>query len=237
MLMNRPLIDSFLKMYAMEPSTVNQHGEIVVCPSFCFLDFVDTQKAMIADNALKLGAQDCSQFIEGAYTGEVAATYLKDVGCQYGIVGHPERRKLFHENDHIVLAKAKNLLANGITPIICIGSTENQLNVADECTYITKQINFFLRNFEKKDIFIFAYEPSHAIGTNVVPAIQSIKEIASIIKMIICNFDFEKKSLILYGGSVDENSIKSLKTVHEIDGFLIGRASIDFQKLKNIISY
>jgi triosephosphate isomerase len=235
--MNHHLIDSFLKAYARETSGISECGEIVICPPFSLLDYVYTQKRIGAINRLKLGAQDCSQFAYGAYTGEIAASYLKEAGCQYCIVGHAERRNLFYEDDAIVLTKIKNLLANGITPIICIGSTKGKLSMIDECIYNIKQIDFFMNNLDVNSNLIFAYEPHQTIGADTLPMIDSIKEIFSTIKTAICNFLFKKKPLIMYGGSVDENSIQILKKIDEIDGFLVGRASIDFQKLKNIISY
>jgi triosephosphate isomerase (TIM) len=237
MFMNHRLIDSFLKAYALEASGIFEYGEVVICPPFSFLDYANTQKRIGAIDTLKLGAQDCSQFSYGAYTGEIAASYLQEAGCQYCIVGHAERRNLFYEDDRIVLTKIKNLLANGITPIICIGSIRGELSMVDECTCVIKQINFFMSNLDVNSNLIFAYEPHQAIGADTRPTIDSIKEIFSTIKTAICNFLFKKKPLIMYGGSVDENSIQILKKIDEIDGFLIGRASIDFQKLKNIISY
>ena len=237
MFVNHRLIDSFLKAYAVEVTGISEYGEVVICPPFSFFDYANTQKKIGGINTLKLGAQDCSQFTYGAYTGEIAASYLKEAGCQYCIVGHAERRNLFYEDDRVVLTKTKNLLTNGITPIICIGSIKGELSMVDECTYIMKQIDFFMRNLDVNSNLIFAYEPHQAIGGGTMPTIDSIKEIFLAIKKSICNFLFEKNPLIMYGGSVDENSIQILKKIDEIDGFLIGRASIDFQKLKNIISY
>lgn len=231
------LIDSFLKAYAAEALNMHQNTTIVVCPSFCFLGYTNDQQKVITQNSIKIGAQDCSQFATGAYTGEIAAQHLKQVGCLYTIVGHVERRKFFHENDEIVLAKATHLLCAGITPIICIGPFEGIFNVLDICMYVKKQVTFFMRNLDKNSTVIFAYEPHQAIGAGEIPSIHAIAEIFSYIKTAAYTFNPEAKQLIMYGGSVDEHSIKTLKTIRGIDGFLVGRASIDFQKLKNIISY
>lgn len=231
------LIDSFLKAYAAELLSMDQNSTLVVCPAGCFLSYVNGQQKGITQNPLMLGAQDCSQFAIGAHTGEIAAQYLKQVGCLYGIIGHVERRKLFHETDEIILEKAKNLLSAGIIPIICIGPFEGNFNVLDVCTYVKKQVTFFMRNLDKNSNIVFAYEPHQAIGVSEIPSIHAIAEIIACIKTTAHTCNLEAKPLVIYGGGVDEHSIKTLKTIRGIDGFLIGRASIDFQKLKNIISY
>ena len=238
MFMDCASINSFLEAYAVEKVALSKKGTVVVCPPFCFLDYVSEQQKMLAqDNALKMGAQDCSQFLDGAYTGEISAYYLKEAGCQYCIIGHVERRRLFHENDQIVLAKTKNLLASGIAPIICVGPSEGNFPLLKLCDYVKQQVSFFIQQVGSFEKLFFAYEPYQAIGANKIPDVQEIAAVCAAIKNAANDVELLAKVQVLYGGSVDEHSVKILKIIQDIDGFLIGRASTDFQKLKNIISY
>lgn len=235
--MNRSLIDLFFRHFFAEIQTFKNGVDIVICPTYCFLEYVGQFCFQQAAPYLKLGAQDCSQFTDGAYTGQVPATDLKSVGCAYAIVGHAERRVLFCEDDAVILEKVKRLLAVNITPIICIGPLQCTDDTVDVCVYVKNQIAFFMDNVDVQSPLLFAYEPYLAIGSDAVLAVEAIAVVMDAIQEVIHNYSAQGRCSGLYGGNVNEESIKHLRTISSIDGFLIGRASIDFQKLKNIISY
>ena len=182
---------------------------------------------------LFLGGQDCSNHNEGAYTGEISASMLKDVSCQFCIVGHSERRKIFGQSDADVCIKVVNLIKHNINPIICVGETfeEKNKNLTKDILY--KQITRSVPNNATKDFVIIAYEPIWAIGTGLTPSLEEIDNIHSFIKNEIKNFENYK---ILYGGSVNSNNASEIMDLKNVDGVLVGGASLDALEYKKIIN-
>ena len=182
---------------------------------------------------LFLGGQDCSNYNEGAYTGEVSASMLKDASCQFCIVGHSERRQIFGQSNEDVCIKVMNLISHNINPIICIGESfeEKNKNLTQDVLYT--QISNSIPNNATKDFVIIAYEPIWAIGTGLIPSLEEIDSIHSFIKNEIQNFVNYK---ILYGGSVNSNNASEIMGLKNVDGVLVGGASLDAAEYKKILN-
>jgi len=182
---------------------------------------------------LFLGGQDCSNYNEGAYTGEVSASMLKDASCQFCIVGHSERRQIFGQSNDDVCMKVMNLISHNINPIICIGesSEEKNKNLTEDVLYT--QISKSIPNNATKDFVIIAYEPIWAIGTGLTPSLEEIDNIHSFIKNEIQNFVNYK---ILYGGSVNSNNASEIMDLKNVDGVLVGGASLYASEYKKILN-
>src|SRR3990167_3942502 len=196
-------------------------GTIIFCPSHSFLA---SAFAKIAQNSinLKLGSQDISRFEQGAYTGEFAASQIADL-CQYAIIGHSERRKQFGETEEDIIIKAKLLLASQITPVLCIRDSD-QLDI-----YIQK--GEFIK--EKSSGIIFVYEPPSAIsggGTYKPDSTENANDQAKIFKQKIAS-----KAIVLYGGSINPENAQDFFSQENIDGGLVGQASLNPQKFIQIL--
>lgn len=220
--------------FELEDTLNKTNSEIVICPSF---DAIQKISKILNKTSIKIGAQNCASEELGAYTGEVSALSLKEIGCHYCIVGHSERRVYFKETNKIINKKIKILLKNLITPIICIGETEKEKLNNKTFSILEEQLNFALelpQDLTNNEIII-AYEPVWAIGTGKNPTKTDLDQIINwIIKFIDNNYSKIKYS-ILYGGSINEKNIEKFKKIDYLKGFLIGSASLDFQILKKIV--
>lgn len=215
---SRPLVNTFLKVFF--DSKTNTYAYIF-CPPFTLLS---TFEQHLDKNKFKLGAQNCSSFENGAFTGDISAEMLKEAGCSYCLVGHSERRTLYHEDtDNILSAKIQHLLKQQITPIFCVG--ENLKDKEQGATFqkIEHQLTP-INNLE--DEIIIAYEPIWAIGTNKIPTIQEINETHLFIKNL-----YPKPQKVLYGGSVNPQNAANILSSPHVDGILVGRASLDIESL------
>lgn len=213
--------------------TQKQNATIVICPSFVALSDVckKTQKT-----TLKIGAQNCSEHTIGAYTGEIDAASLAQVGCTYALVGHSERRTYFHENNESVGKKITQLLENNIIPIACIGET--QADYASNQTFIilTEQLKTIIAHAKLAKTIIIAYEPVWAIGTNNTPDNSYLTAIFLWLTETVTNQLSATEVSFLYGGSVHENNASHIIRINHVDGLLVGNMSLDFQKFQNIVS-
>ena len=204
--------------------------KIAIAPSFVCLEALNK---IFCGTSISLAAQNCATHESGAYTGEVDAASLAQVGCALVIVGHSERRQKFGETNEMVAAKVKMILRHTMTPIICIGETQKDFDDGRTLEALKAQLADILpilKNTQKE--FCFAYEPVWAIGTGKIPAID---ELTSIFEWLFSQINSENCTL-LYGGSVDENNAANLLKVPRIGGLLIGGASCNFQTLKKIVS-
>ena len=200
----------------------------IICPPSIYL-----QNCYPKITPLHLGAQDCSNFSSGAYTGEISAFMLKENNCQFCIVGHSERRQIFNQTNEDINLKAKNLINNNINPIICIGETLEEKNKGLTRSVLKKQILNSLPINASIQSVIIAYEPIWAIGTGLTPTYKEIEDIHSFIKKDIKNF---KNYKILYGGSVNSNNAKDIMDLENVDGVLVGGSSLnplEFIKILN----
>lgn len=210
--------------------------DVAICPPFTSLE---TVKNLLSDSPVALGAQDLFWKEKGAFTGEVSPIMLVDVGCKYVIVGHSERRHILGETDLIVNRKLKAALEAGLTPILCVGETlqERKNNLAKEV--IKDQLLANLKDIELKaaDIVI-AYEPVWAIGTGVNASSEDAQEMCLYIRTKLKELYGEEvanNTRILYGGSVKEDNLADFLNEKDVDGALVGGASLDPQSFAELI--
>ena len=194
----------------------------IFCPPMPYLQicYLNIKKR----KSLFLGAQDCSLYNLGAFTGETSASMLKDNNCQFCIVGHSERRQLFSQTNLDTKNKAENLVKNDINPIICIGETLDEKDKGLTKNVLQKQIMNSLPKNSSIQSVIIAYEPIWAIGTGLTPTLNEIEDIHFFIKKGIKNFTNHK---IIYGGSVKSKNAKDIMDLENVDGVLVGGSSLD----------
>ena len=212
--------------------------DVVVCPPFPSLVVANS---LLKDTKIALGAQNMSQHSEGAYTGEVSGKMLISAGCTFVILGHSERRQFYSENDILVNAKIKTALKENLTPIVCVGETLTQREAGDTHTVITEQINGALDNISAEEAgkIIIAYEPVWAIGTGKNATPDQANEVHRLIRGLVSG-NYSKTLAggltIIYGGSVNAQNASFLFSQSEIDGGLIGGASLKSDIFSAIIS-
>lgn len=222
---NKLLKDDILK-YNKSLVDIETKVKLVLCPPSIYLDMFDK-------SGYELGVQDISSFMDKTITGEIEATQVKSMGAKYVIVGHSERRIYRHEINIDFINKINNAVENGLNVIYCIGETLNEKENGRTYEVLEKQISEVLNNVEIKNIII-AYEPVWAIGTGKVPEADEIKENIKFINGIIME-KYEEKLDILYGGSVNDTNIGELCTIKGLNGFLVGGASLDPNKVKGML--
>ena len=201
------------------------NGEVIIAPPFTSLFSVGEA---IKGSKVSLAAQNMHHEDKGAFTGEIAPGMLKDIGCAYVIIGHSERRKYFHENDGDINLKVKKALAVALKPILCVGETEDERVKGVTQLVVGKQIKKALSGVEKIDNVVIAYEPVWAIGTGKVATSAQAEEVHSFIRGILKELygDVSQSIRILYGGSVTKDNIGELIGMGNIDGALVGGASL-----------
>lgn len=205
--------------------------EIVVCPPFVDLKPVAT--AIEFDNsAVKLSAQNVHWEPEGAYTGEISVRMLADIGCDYCVVGHSERREMFGETDETVNKKVHALLAGGITPIVCCGESLETRDAGDTERYVREQVRAGLAGVSAEDAarIVIAYEPIWAIGTGRTPTPEGANDVCRSIRATVGALFGQPAAMsvrILYGGSAKPENIALFMPEPDIDGALVGGASLE----------
>jgi triosephosphate isomerase len=211
--------------------------EIVVAPVFTVLDRVSQ---MLAGSSVKLSAQDCYWAEEGAFTGEVSPKMLKDAGCSHVIIGHSERRQYFGETDETVNRKAKAALAAGLTAIVCVGETLTEREDGIMNDVLTRQVTLGLDGLSSLQNVIVAYEPVWAIGTGKTATDEQAQDAHRFIRNVILQKFGGNPSddlRILYGGSVKPDNIKGLMSQPDIDGALVGGASLKAGSFAAIVNF
>ena len=213
-------------------------AEVVLIPPFTSL--FSTAEAL-RGSCIELGAQNLSHLTEGAVTGEVSALMLVSVGCRYVLVGHSERRNLFHEDDTVINQKLKTALSEGLYPIFCVGESWDQREAGKTKEIIGNQLKSGLDGLtlmEMRKVTI-AYEPVWAIGTGKTAQPEQAQEVhESIRSELSSQYDSEmaKATRIIYGGSVTPDSSPSLMAQSDVDGALVGGASLDADSFYAIIN-
>ena len=201
--------------------------ELLVCPPFPYLA---TVAGLVAGSKVALGAQNVSEHESGAFTGETAPSMLKDVGCQYVIVGHSERRAIYGETSRDVAAKFKAAQAAGVTPILCVGETLEEREAGATEKVIDEQLDAVLEaaGVSSFGAAVIAYEPVWAIGTGMTATPEQAQEVHKHIRLRLAAQDAElaEKVQILYGGSMKGENAPGLLCMPDIDGGLIGGASL-----------
>ncbi len=214
-------------------STVESNNDIVFIPPSVYLDAAcNTAKINIA-------AQHAIGEDKGAFTGAISMPMIADIGCNHILIGHSERRSLFHETNEDTFAQAQKAFANNLIPIFCIGETDEENQQGKTVDVLSEQLSGLIENTSSENLAktIIAYEPVWAIGTGRIPEIENIEKIHQKIRSM-----FSKKGdtiaaeiRIVYGGSVKPDNAKAIFACPNVDGGLIGGASLDFECFQQII--
>jgi triosephosphate isomerase len=214
--------------------------EVVLAPAFTALRSVQT--VIEADHMLfRLGAQDCHWKDAGAFTGEISPPMLAKLNVRYVIVGHSERREHFGETDNVVARKARAVLSNGMTPVVCVGETLSEREEGRMEDVLTVQVRGSLAGIstEEASSVVVAYEPVWAIGTGLTATPDQAQEAIALIRNLLSEKvdDGAEDVRILYGGSVNPGNIAALMAKSSIDGALVGGASLDPDQFAAIVRY
>ena len=212
--------------------------EIVICPPFTALAAV---KPALAGTDIKLGAQNLNWDPQGAFTGEISATMLKDVGCDYVIIGHSERRQYFAETDENVNRKLKAALAANLIPIVCVGESLSEREAGITSSVVSRQVKLGLTGLspDEAKTIIIAYEPIWAIGTGRTATAEDANAMCAFIRLTVTGMfgtPVADAMRIQYGGSVKPDNVDELMSTSDIDGALVGGASLkaaDFARIVN----
>ncbi len=200
-------------------------AELAVCPPATLL----AQAAWrLRGSKVALGGQDCSPEPSGPYTGDISAPMLKDAGATYVIVGDSERRAQHHETDELVRAKAQAALEAGLIPIVCIGETQAEREAGQQAAVVIRQLRRSLPPGQTSDTVVIAYEPVWAIGTGLTPTPGDVAVVHNGIRALLTEIGGPSaaKTRLLYGGSVKPSNCQELLTLDNVDGALVGGASL-----------
>ncbi|MFH0778350.1 MAG: triose-phosphate isomerase [Candidatus Eisenbacteria bacterium] len=248
--MRKKIIAGNWKMYKTPAEAVSLAGQIVsappfrsdrdvvICPPFTALTRV---ASALKGSPVRLGAQNVHWEKEGAFTGEVAAPMLKEIGCEYVIVGHSERRQYFGENEAVVAKKLASVLGNEMKPILCVGEKLDEREGGKTEAVIEKQICGALEQFDARSLrgLVVAYEPVWAIGTGKTAtpemAVQAHRFIRTLVGKLF-GIAFAEETRIQYGGSVKAENAAELLSEPEIDGALVGGASLNADSFLRIVA-
>lgn len=202
--------------------------QVAICPPFPYISQI---AVAVAGSKIKIGAQNLSQHAAGAFTGEVAGEMLSDLGCNFVLVGHSERRALYGETDALIAMKFEAALRSGLTPVLCVGETIHQRNAGNTFGVISGQIQAVLSQVGIGQLAkgIIAYEPVWAIGTGETASPEQAQEVHQHVRQLLSGVDRQVSDnmLIIYGGSVKPDNASLLFAQRDIDGGLIGGASLD----------
>jgi len=250
--MRKPVIAGNWKMYktvgdsiatavALKPLVANaNHCEVVIAPVFTALKSVADR---LEGSNIRVSAQNCAtEHSEGAFTGEVAAFMVRDAGCSHVIVGHSERRQFFLETDQIVSKKTEAAIAAGLTVIVCVGETLEQRDSSKALDVVKEQLIGSLSGLTASDLdrIIVAYEPVWAIGTGRTATPDQAQEMHAFIRRVFTERHSPGAAdtlRILYGGSVKPDNIAGLMKQPDIDGALVGGASLKAESFAEIVNY
>jgi triosephosphate isomerase len=210
---------------------------VLICPAFTALTEVSM---LLKDSEIQVGGQNMNEADSGAYTGEISAEMLLTSGCSYVILGHSERRQLFSETDKLVNAKAKKALAAGLIPIVCVGETLDEREAGNTEKVIEEQIRGSLDSFSESEMqkTVIAYEPVWAIGTGKTATPEQAEEVHVHIRGLLTamfSTEIADETTILYGGSVKAANANDLFAKGNIDGGLIGGASLKAEEFAAIV--
>jgi triosephosphate isomerase len=213
-------ITEFFKNFSPNPQ-----NRIIFCPPPLYLKDVFFHTSLI-------GGQDCSAYSGGAYTGEISAVMLKDLGCQYVIIGHSERRQYYKETNATVGQKAEQALKAGLTPIICIGESKEIRDSGKAIQVVLDQLLQSLPEGADKTYYI-AYEPVWAIGTGLTATDDDIVQMHATIRQALP----VQNTPILYGGSVNKDNAHTILSLPNVDGILVGGASLKYEDFNHIVAF
>jgi triosephosphate isomerase len=219
----------FLQVFKAKLDETEDFKEVLLCVPFTDLSVVSK---ILHGGIIRLGAQNIHWEAEGAFTGEISGQMLEEIGVDYVIVGHSERRQYFAESDRTVNLRLLAAQKAGLTPILCVGETKQQRDANQTEEVIINQLKYALPNVDQKRLVI-AYEPIWAIGTGETCASTEANRVIKLIRSRLSNFDVT----IQYGGSVKPDNIDEIMGQPEIDGVLVGGASLDPIGFARIVNY
>src|SRR5690625_2715616 len=222
---------------AVEKVEASEQVEAVVCAPFPYLsELVEKAK----DSHVKIGAQNMHYEKDGAYTGEVSPEMLVDIGVTYVIIGHSERREYFAETDESVNKKVKAAHKHNLTPIVCVGETLEQREAGETKSHVENQVKAALDGVSEEDVekTIIAYEPIWAIGTGKTASSEDANEVCAHIRKVVADIvseDVANQVIIQYGGSVNSDNVDELLATSDIDGALVGGASLEVDSFIQLV--
>jgi len=223
--MNPILIDEAEDLLRDYPKSSNDK-KIIIAPPFLYLeDLMDTNPDF------EFSAQNCHWENQGAYTGEISSLMLKKMGVGYVILGHSERRSNFNETNEIIAKKLETVMENNLTPILLVGETNKD---DDKEEIIKNQIESCISSSEKRSDIILAYEPAWAVGSRTFQDLDEISDASKLIRSLVPK-NLNLKAVI-YGGSVSTDNAKDILAIDNIDGAIVGGASLDSKKFNQIVS-
>lgn len=234
--MHNRIDESIALASAIKEGTADlKNGEVIVAPPFTALYSVGIA---LKGSPVALAAQNMHSEDKGAFTGEVSPAMLRDAGCAYVILGHSERRKYFRESDESVNAKIQKALVAGLAPIVCVGETDEERVQGVTQSVVNRQVRGALAGVEALDNVVIAYEPVWAIGTGKVATSAQAEEVHAFIRGLLREIygTAAEDVRILYGGSVTKDNIGELIGMADIDGALVGGASLNADGFLGIIS-
>lgn len=236
--MNKTISESVEFIEELKKEELDKEVECVVCAPFISLERLSVASK---NTAIKLGAQNVSQYDNGAYTGEISTSMLKDLKMEYVIVGHSERRQYFLETNEVINQKVQKVLSSKMTPILCVGETLEERESGKMNNVIATQIKEGLANlsFEQAKGVVVAYEPIWAIGTGKTATSDQANEMAMFIRNQLRELfqDVAEDISILYGGSVKPDNIKEIMAQSDIDGALVGGAALKVDSFAELVNY
>ena len=247
--MRRPLVIGNWKMHGTRKSNLdliaqiqvglnsNQNCDVAVCVPFVAIPEASTA---VANSSLGLGSQNIANAEQGAYTGEVSASMLAEYQCKYVLVGHSERRQIYLENDELVASRYDFAIKGGLIPVLCIGETDDEREQGKTFDVVEKQLSAVIEHYgvESLSKAVLAYEPVWAIGTGKTATPEQAQEVHAFIRQLIAkqNAAIAENLIILYGGSVKPDNAKELFGQADIDGGLIGGASLQADSFLAIVN-
>ena len=237
--MNNTVSEAVKLVEELKPLVKDAKCDVVVCPTFVCLDAV--KKAVEGTN-IKVGAQNMHFEEKGAFTGEISPKMLEEIVVDYVVLGHSERRTYFNETDEAINKKVKAAFAHNITPIVCCGETLEQREAGVTDDFIACQIKVDIAGLTKEEAekVVIAYEPIWAIGTGKTATKEQANETISAIRKVVAGMygqEVADKVRIQYGGSVKPNTIKDQMAMSDIDGALVGGASLVASDFAAIVNY
>lgn len=222
---SRQLVEQLVSQLAAAPIT---KAKLVIIPPFPYLA---ASSALSEGSNLQLGAQDCSAQDIGAFTGEVSAAMLADLNVSYVLVGHSERRQYHQETNQLLLAKTRQALAVGLQPILCLGETFEEHQQEQTLAVVSEQLNAIAQELTAEELsrLVLAYEPVWAIGTGLTATPEQAQTVHASLRAVLSQINTEvaAQTLILYGGSMKADNAAALLAMPDIDGGLVGGASLD----------
>ncbi|MET4026255.1 triosephosphate isomerase [Marinobacter sp. MBR-99] len=230
---SKDLVQQLVGQVREQVAGLDARAEVVIIPPALYVDSV----VALCGSELVAGVQNVSQWQSGAYTGEVSSDMAKDLGCQYALVGHSERRQLFGESDEVVARKIERVLASGLTAVLCVGETLAEREAGSAERVVANQVQQGLASVagEQWSKIVVAYEPVWAIGTGKTATAEDAQAMHADIRRVLAEMGAPSETIsVLYGGSVKADNAAALFAEPDIDGGLIGGASLKAEDFVSI---